>query len=82
ASTKILRAAYAGAEFISDGATRWTSISPSAAALTTVAGRLARFIDTAGTVGQTSSLNEDASGRVGIGRTATSDALEVAGNIT
>ncbi|WP_204319217.1 hypothetical protein, partial [Escherichia coli] len=26
--------------------------------------------------------NEDASGRVGIGRTATSDALEVAGNIT
>ncbi|WP_163284973.1 hypothetical protein, partial [Enterobacter hormaechei] len=44
ASTKILRAAYAGAEFISDGATRWTSISTSAAALTTVAGRLARFI--------------------------------------
>jgi hypothetical protein len=44
---------------------------------TTVAGRLARYTDTAGAQGQTSGLFEDASGNVGIGTTSPGARLQV-----
>lgn len=49
-------------------------------ATTTVAGRLARYTDTAGAQGSTTGLFEDASGNVGIGTTGPASVLDVSGS--
>lgn len=46
----------------------------------TTSGRLARFSDTAGTIGQTSGIYEDGSGQVGIGTTSPSEKIHIYGS--